>query len=202
MASTPRLRESPPAGVATMEPLKREQEEALLRNAVLSGDDSAWKVLYERYFASVYGYVQRRTPQQSELTEDIVQECWLVAVRRMRHFSPHKGRFLSWLFGIAANLLRNEYRRSHRLATVVLDVTLANDIISATPDERTELAELVALTFAELPASYEAVLRSKYEQQLTVTQIAMRWGQTQKSIESLLSRARSHFRAEYGRLNR
>ena len=43
MASTPRLRESPPAGVATMEPLKREQEEALLRNAVLSGDDSAWK---------------------------------------------------------------------------------------------------------------------------------------------------------------
>jgi DNA-directed RNA polymerase specialized sigma24 family protein len=71
--------------------------------------------------------------------------------------------------------------------------------MATTSDHIDDVSETVIHTLAKLPARYEAVLRAKYEQQLSVAQIAVMWGQTQKSIESLLSRARAQFRAIHKR---
>ena len=57
--------------------------------------------------------------------------------------------------------------------------------------------ELIALALAELPERWEAVLRAKYLDLMSVEQIAAEWTQTAKAIESLLTRARQEFRAVY-----
>jgi RNA polymerase sigma-70 factor (ECF subfamily) len=122
----------------------------------------------------------------------------MIAVRRIRHFDPSKGRFVSWLFGIAENQLRNEFRRHRRDANVEYDSAPTIRMATAS-DHEDDVPETVKHTLAKLPTRYEAVLRAKYEQQLSVAQIAVMWGQTQKSIESLLSRARAQFRAIHKR---
>jgi RNA polymerase sigma-70 factor (ECF subfamily) len=58
-------------------------------------------------------------------------------------------------------------------------------------------AERVARAFAALPDHYEAVLRAKYFDRMTVDEIAAARSETPKAVESLLSRARQAFREAY-----
>jgi RNA polymerase sigma-70 factor (ECF subfamily) len=55
----------------------------------------------------------------------------------------------------------------------------------------------VAQAFAELPPHYEAVLRAKYLDGLSVHAIAEQRGDSPKAVESLLTRARQAFREAY-----
>jgi RNA polymerase sigma-70 factor (ECF subfamily) len=59
----------------------------------------------------------------------------------------------------------------------------------------------VAVALAALPDHYESVLRAKYLDRLTVEAIALQRGDSQKAIESLLSRARQAFREAYEKTN-
>ena len=51
--------------------------------------------------------VATRMLGSSAEADDVVQETWLTAVRRIRAFDPERGPFAAWLRGIAANVLRN-----------------------------------------------------------------------------------------------
>ncbi len=183
-----------------MEPNALDWEEHALREAVLAGHESAWRALYERSFDVVYAFVYHRVGRQPHRADEVVQEAWLVAVRRIASFDPARGSFESWLKGIAENVLKNHRRRWARDArSSPLEASGPKD---TTPnDERTlEIRELVALVLTALPGRYQDVLRAKYEEQLSVAEIAARSGGTPKSIESLLSRARESFRNAYEKL--
>ena len=118
-----------------------------------------------------------------------------MAVRRIRSFDPRQAPFAKWLCGIAANLLRNHFR-ARRPAT---NQDLPERVTAQDAEqERRERAERIARALAELPEHYEAVLRAKYLEQRSVAEIAMAWGESLKTVESLLSRARQAFRAAYG----
>jgi RNA polymerase sigma-70 factor (ECF subfamily) len=166
-----------------------------LRSAVLAGDERAWRAWYEETFPGLYAYVAWRCAGLRDLAEDVVQETWLVAVRRIRRFDPARGSFPDWLRGIAANVLRNQLRRRK----VRGRVTSLGTELAAPPDGRVEAAQ-VARALAELTPRYEAVLRAKYLDQLAVAEIAAAWKETPKAVESLLSRARQAFREAYQRL--
>jgi RNA polymerase sigma-70 factor (ECF subfamily) len=56
----------------------------------------------------------------------------------------------------------------------------------------------VTAALATLPDRYEAVLRMKYLDRMSVADMAAANGETEKAVESLLSRARAAFREAYG----
>ncbi|HVS39050.1 MAG TPA: sigma-70 family RNA polymerase sigma factor [Gemmataceae bacterium] len=163
-----------------------------LRDAVRAGDETAWKTLYEESFAGLYAYVRWRCGGLRDAADDIVQETWLTAVRRIGRFDPARGRFADWLRGIAANLLRNHFRRARRQP---ISGRLRDP---ARPADEPGRAERIAGALAALPEHYEAVLRAKYLDGRTVADIAAAGGETPKAVESLLSRARQAFRDAYG----
>ncbi|HQU44070.1 MAG: hypothetical protein B7Z73_01605 [Planctomycetia bacterium 21-64-5] len=168
-----------------------------LREAVLAGSETAWRALYEEHFDAIYGFVWHRAQRHPHRTEEIVQETWLVAVRRIADFDPAQGTFEAWLKGIAANVLKNHRRRWQRDSrTQSLDAEPA----SPQSDGRCEAGELMTLALTALPARYQAVLRAKYEERLSVNEIGERLGSTAKSVESMLSRAREALRRAYQEL--
>jgi RNA polymerase sigma-70 factor, ECF subfamily len=173
------------------------REEAL-RGAVLAGDDRAWRALYDDSFAGLYAYARWRCGGLRETAEEVVQETWLTAVRRVADFEPARGSFASWLRGIAANLLRNRFRREARHAGASSSRVNGRVEPADSELERREQAERVACALAELPERYEAVLRAKYLDGGTVAEIAAKWAESPKAIESLLTRARQAFRTAYG----
>ena len=173
-------------------------EERVLRRAVLRGDEAAWRVFFERYFDVIYAYALHKCRGDQPLAEDIAQEAWAVAVRRIRAFDPDRGRFGTWMRGIVDKLYIGYVRREARRAKLVDEHSFRPD--DTTQPEAHAEGEHVALAYAELPPRYTAVIRAKYESQLSVNEIAEAWGESPKAVESLLSRARRAFREAYGRL--
>jgi RNA polymerase sigma-70 factor (ECF subfamily) len=171
---------------------EKRQGETELRAAVLAGDEAAWRALYDRYFDALYGFILTRTGGRVDRAEDVAQETWLVAVRRMRSFNPRRAAFGTWLAGIARKALRNHRRRWRREAQAVE----AGDNLPA-PAKTNGRAEETALAMAGLPERYQAALRAKYEEQLSVAEMAAREQTTEKAVESLLSRARRAFKQAY-----
>lgn len=182
-----------------MDPTDRDWRERGLKDAVLAGDERAWQVLYDESFDGLFAYVRWRCGGRRDRAEDVVQETWLTAVRRIRAFDPDRGSFADWLRGIALNVLRNDLRREvirgkHARSLEHAGTTARSDEADS---ESLDTSDRIARTFAALPERYEAVLRAKYFEQRTVNQIAERWDETPKAIESLLSRAREAFRRAF-----
>ena len=173
-----------------------------MRRAVLAGDEGAWRVLYSRSFQPLYGYVFWRTGRELERTEEIVQEVWLVAVRRIRSFEPLRSSFASWLRGIAENLVRNQERR--RRAGAGREVSALGsgaELAMSAPEPGVALGrtEQIGLALAMLPERYRDVLQARYGEERSVPEIASHWNLSPKATESLLSRARAAFRAAFTR---
>src|SRR5262245_33589154 len=157
-----------------------------LHSAVLAGDENAWRTLYDDSYAALDAFVLWRSGGLRDLADEIVQETWLTAVRRIRDFKPEQAVFVTWLRGIAANLIRNHLRRQRP--------PLAISRTSRDQDDRREQAEHIAQALTELPERYESVLRAKYIDQESVQEIACAWNESRKAIESLLTRARQALR--------
>jgi RNA polymerase sigma-70 factor (ECF subfamily) len=180
---------------AVMHSSERVWRERGLRAAVLAGDERAWRAWYDESFAGLHAYVLWRCGGLTDPAEEVVQETWLTAVRRVRVFDPEAGSFSAWLRGIAANLLRNYFRRRTRRDAARRP--LADEHADADADRQRERAELVARALAALPAHYEAVLRAKYLDGRSTAEVAAERGETPKAVESLLARARQAFREAY-----
>ena len=174
-----------------------ESQEQALREAVLAGSESAWRALYDANFNALYAIVFHRAGRDRHRTDDVVQETWLVAVRRMADFDPRQGAFESWLKGIAANVLKNHRRRWQRDGRTQ---SLEGEPSSPPPRADSESSELLALALTALPQRYQTVLWAKYEERLSVVEIGRRLGNTSRAVESLLSRARDALRRAYQQL--
>jgi RNA polymerase sigma-70 factor (ECF subfamily) len=179
-----------------MQPLDPSCREEILHRAVLAGDDRAWQTLYDESFDALYRYVHWRTGGLRERTDEVVQETWLRAVRRIRKFDPRRGTFLNWVRGIAANVAYRHYRRAlaRRDAAPLPEDPPAAHYAASAPLEQRERVERIATTLSALPEHYEHVLRAKYVDGQSVADIARSRGDTPKAVESLLTRARAAFR--------
>lgn len=176
-----------------MQAANRVERERELRRAALAGEEFAWRTLYDDAFAGLYAYVLWRCGGLRDRADEATQETWLTAVRRLRAFDPSAGSFPSWLRGIAANVLRNQFRRENRQSRRTRP--LESEPLAG--EESREQAERIAAALGELPAHYEAVLRMKYLEGRSVVDIAAERGESPKAVESLLTRAREAFRQAY-----
>lgn len=172
--------------------------ERAIRDAVLAGDRAAWRAWYAEYFDRLAAYVRWRCGGLLDIADDAIQETWLTAVKRLRSFDPAKGPFFAWLRGIAANAIRNALRARRRQGRRCQPLESGNETATKPPDAAAvERAERVADTLAMIPEHYEAVLRAKYLDQMTVEEIARTRQESAKAVESLLTRARQAFREAY-----
>lgn len=164
--------------------------------AVQAGDESAWREWYDEAFEAVDAYALWRCGGLREEADDVLQEAWLAAVRRISHYDPRAGPLAGWLCGIVAGLLRNRFRKERRRGGRPL---LARPDAEPADAEalRREQALRVAEALASLPGHYESVLRLKYLEGLSVAEIAQRRGESARASESLLTRAREAFRSAW-----
>jgi RNA polymerase sigma-70 factor (ECF subfamily) len=79
------------------------------------GDEQAFNVIYERYGAKLYAYFWRMLWQDEAMSEDFTQQLFLKLIENKASYDVSRN-FSTWLFTIAANMVKNEYRRKERLA--------------------------------------------------------------------------------------
>ena len=93
-----------------------ELDDGELWSAVAGGDADAFGTLFERYSRDIYNYCFRRSgnwAQAEDLTSVVFLECW-----RRREITLDGAKVRPWLFGIATNVCRSQWRSlvRHRAA--------------------------------------------------------------------------------------
>ncbi len=68
---------------------------------------------FRAHFAPVYRFIARRVG--ADLAEDLAAEVFATAYRRRGSYEPSRGSLRSWLYGIAANVVRGHWRDEQQL---------------------------------------------------------------------------------------
>lgn len=75
-------------------------------------DPELFDVVFVRQFPAIHRYLHRRIGP--ELADDLAAQTFETAFRRRASFDPEHAEVGAWLYGIAANLLRNHRRTERR----------------------------------------------------------------------------------------
>lgn len=178
-------------------------EDLVLRNRIVAGDRAAAEAFVSAHLSALYEFVHHRLGADARQTEDVVQDCFLVALEKLPGYEGESSLY-HWLCGIAKNKLRSTRRkkRPRALADVLeesadeIDRILADVSREPLPEwviERAETRELVGATLSSLPPEHRRALTEKYIEERSVNEMAERNGQSPKAAESLLHRARLSF---------
>jgi RNA polymerase sigma factor (sigma-70 family) len=155
------------------------REDSELIRSALSGEQSAFAKLLEKYRRQVYTLTMRMLGQAQD-AEDAAQDAFIRAFQSLESCDPSRP-FLRWIYRIAYNLCVDRYRR-RRHVTVSLDEPIGEDefrreLVDGTPgpdellamkEEQRRLNELLSA----LPPRYRAVVVLRHQDDLSYEEIA------------------------------
>ncbi|WP_307839155.1 sigma-70 family RNA polymerase sigma factor [Streptomyces sp. MBT97] len=169
-----------------------------------AGDRDAFATLYNEYQPDVYRYLVRRT-RNRDLAEDLTQEVFVRALRRIGDFAarPGAGGFPAWLCVIARNLTI-DYAKSSRVRLEVL----TGEFFEADASEEHESAEAGALreldaveatvvvtgVMRTLTPSQRVCVEMRYLQDLSLQETASALGKAHGAVKTLTFRAMASMR--------
>src|SRR4051794_14705915 len=85
-------------------------------------------VLFDRHFADIHRYLHRRVGR--ELADDLAAETFVAAFGRRRDYDLDRADARPWLYGIASNLLRNQWRSERRRLVAYARVAVEPDAVA------------------------------------------------------------------------
>jgi RNA polymerase sigma-70 factor (ECF subfamily) len=137
----------------------RSDEELML--AYVAGERAAFKLLFERYAGLLFGMAKRRLGSDDDAC-DVVQQTMLQMHRARNDFRPG-ARLRPWLFTIAMNLVREQYRKRKRRREQVLEPSYSppapeNASEAERDDEQRARATRIPTALASLPAQQREVI--------------------------------------------
>lgn len=178
-------------------------EEKTLVRGLIRMDEGAWKVFCGEYSLPLLTYVRLRFACSRESAEEIVQMAFVRCVKSIRSFDASRGRLFPWLKAVAGNEAHTwlaAYPAQPQAAAEDLGEAVESLDETVLPDEvlaRRETQLLVHEALMELPSRNRKALILKYLENCRVAEIARRFGQSEKAIESLLTRSRNTFKAMF-----
>ncbi len=195
--------------VVRVGPAEDERADGILVAAVRDGEDGAFEVLFARYRRRIATFVYGMVGDWAR-AEDITQEVFLSALRRMRE-TEREIAFKPWIYEIAKNATFDHFRRARRAEEVSIDadgalapgdeVRLAER--AQTPEaalERSEQVSDLVGAFGGLSESHHDILVLRELEGLSYRQIGEQMGLSRPSVESTLFRARRRLSEEYDEL--
>ena len=120
----------------------RDEELSFLIQRCLSGDEAAYVILYERHASLLYRLAYSLL-QNREDAEEVLQDSFEYAFRKLANYDDRKSAFSSWLYRITVSRCRNKRRRKW-LPTSPLSLLTPQgikDVDAAAPDELLEQTE-------------------------------------------------------------
>ena len=154
--------------------------------------DESWALaeLYDRYARLVFS-LALKTLNDRASAEEVVQEVYAKVWRNAAAFSPDRGKFSSWLIGIAHHQCIDELRRRRvRPISEPVDESAANEF--ATEDDPADAAlhslerARVLQALAQLPPEQRVVIEQAYFGGLTHQEIAERYGHPLGTVKTRL----------------
>ena len=165
-----------------------------------AGTEEAYSILMDRYSERLMHYLYGFLNDKKRC-EDLLQETFL-RVHRNRHSYKRIAKFSTWLYTIAGNLARSEYRKQkRRYMQSIQSVNQNNEEYEMplpderfSPDKHTENAfhdQYVQNALNILPPAFREVVILRDIQQLSYYEVAEITGLPLGTVKSRINRGRS-----------
>ena len=175
-----------------------QSDEALVRR-VRSGERELFSVLVDRYKRGIASFISAGVRSPADVA-DLSQETFLRAYAHLDTFNPALGKFSTWIYQIARNVVRTHLGKSaRRVPTQELpeDQTLENAVpdLSREGDPsggvlREEAERELREALAELPERTRTVLTLRYYNNMEYHTIASTLGLSLGNVKTLIHRGK------------
>ena len=168
-----------------------------------AGTEDAFDVLVDRYSERLMHYLYGFLGDKKRC-EDLLQDTY-IRVHRNRHAYVRIAKFSTWLYTIAGNLARSEYRKQKRHRTYSIhsknrdneeyEMVIPDETFS--PDKFTESAlqdKRIQDAISELAPHFREVVTLRDLQQLSYKEIAAITGLPMGTVKSRINRGRRQLR--------
>jgi RNA polymerase sigma factor (sigma-70 family) len=164
----------------------------LIARVLVHDDRAAFGELVQRHQSAVRGFLRQLTSGDHALADDLAQETFLHAHRRLADYRGD-ARFSTWLCGIAHNHFRNA-RRSLSRSTPQPALPELPDEHAPSPARMVALHEDLTAALAQLEHEQQTALHLFYQQGLTHPEIAMVAGWPLGTVKTHLARGKDKLR--------
>ena len=166
-----------------------------------ANDPEAWNTLSQRYLPLVWRYAYTLL-QDTHLAEDVVSETMLALLKNIQQIDADAAKISAWLRSVVRHKVADHHRRNYRAKDHLPRVGLEQQSRAGPTDPLaslliTEKRTKIAGILEGLPERQRLALEWKYVDEMRVREIAIRLGETEKSVEATLYRARREFRRLY-----
>ncbi len=175
-----------------------QSDEALVRR-VRNGERELFSVLVDRYKRGIASFISAAVRCPSDVA-DLSQETFLRAYAHLETFNPSLGKFSTWIYQIARNVVRTHLGKAQRrVATQELpeDQTLENALPDLSRDAdpaggvlREEAERELRQALAELPERTRTVLALRYYNNMEYHTIASTLGLSLGNVKTLIHRGK------------
>jgi len=173
-------------------------DEELVRRYLETQRNEYFERLYERYCDKVYRKCLSFSKNNAQ-AEDLTHDIFLKLVMKLGSFKE-QAKFSTWLYSITYNYCADYARSTNRYREVYVDdgwerMDLSED------DGLAELAEMEAQqlkkALGKMPFDEQTMLLMKYQDDISIREIAEVHGLTESAVKMRLKRSRDKLRKHY-----
>ena len=164
---------------------QQSDEEIMLR--IRQKEREAFSVMYDRYAGEMVNFFYRRLGQDEAKAQDFLHDLFLKLLNDPEKYTPGKA-FRPWLYSIALNMCKNEYRKfkvreDYRLSGFS-DISGSFDGIDKIDTKLFEKELTTRLNL--LDETHREVFLLRFQQELSIAEIAEMMGCPEGTVKSRL----------------
>lgn len=173
-------------------------DEALVRR-VLGGERELFAALVDRYKRGIANFIGTTVRSPADVA-DLSQETFLRAYAHLGTFNPGLGKFSTWIYQIARNVVRTHLGKSQRRPPAqelpedqTLENVLSDDARESDPAAgvlREEAERELRIALAQLPERTRTVLALRYYDNMEYQTIATTMGLSLGNVKTLIHRGK------------
>jgi RNA polymerase sigma-70 factor (ECF subfamily) len=151
------------------------------------GDKKAFEELYARYSKRLLSFLYKMLNKDRDKAEDFLQDIFMKIIERPEQFDTTR-KFSTWIYTIATNLCRNEFRNTINRSKLLDESGMKDDYLEDAPhpanlDHKRFKAELQGV-YEELNEKDRSIFVLRFQHELPIKDIAEILGCPEGTVKS------------------
>jgi RNA polymerase sigma-70 factor (ECF subfamily) len=169
-----------------------------LMTLIALGNKEAFEILYDRFFYKLVWFAQSFIADKQK-AEDVVQEIFIKIIENPKQFDTSK-KFTTWVYTITGNACKNTLRNEQNRSRILEKNQAQNpsNTIQNHAIDKSILKQKIQLGFNELNEKEKSIYTLRFEQELSIKEIAdimnIPEGSVKSGIYYLLKKFTTHLK--------
>lgn len=146
-----------------------------LMDLVVKSDQKAFDTLYERYAERMLHYFYRMLNRDEEKAQDFLQDLFIKVLQKNHLYQPGK-KFSTWLYSIASNMVKNEYRALEVRKVMVkvedMSALTIGELMDVGQIDRNHFKRVLENEVEQLSDKHKEVFLLRFKEELSIKEIS------------------------------